>query len=147
MTDQSKPQVFQIDESALPDFTAATPKERCWETLLRNGEEVLHYVQRAVAKPEPSAIVVIAACDVHGAILFEQLMPGRNFVEEARRKGGAAFGYAIMKRGVIKEVLTLIDMEAFAKLARVPGAEIPVVVIDHGVAEVFSYRDFGLRLA
>lgn len=147
MTDQSKPRTPAIDESALPDFSLATPKERCLETLLRNYMKFLEYVPRTIEHMEPYAVVVlIAAGDARGKVVAGMLVVQGVFVEDVCEAHGETFHFAVVRRPVIAEVLARFDTEVLGKLARIRGVDAPVIVIDHGVAEVFFANSTGLHI-
>lgn len=62
-------------------------------------------------------------------------MPGHNW-QEIRDKGEVPFARGLAIRDGIQEALGAFDVEAATKLRSM--TDVAVVVVDHGVAEVFA---------
>ena len=124
-----------------PDAVAvikAVEKHNCKNTLELNTDRVAHFKQRLTERGMTAAeavIVVIKVDDVHGGPLAEVLMPGNNW-QEIRDRGEIPFARGLAMRDGIQGYLEHFDREAAAKLKNM--TDIAVVVVDHGVAEVFS---------
>lgn len=112
-------------------------KENCRNTLKMNADRVAHFKhrldERGMAAYE-AVIVVISVDDVHGGPIAEALMPGINW-QEFRDRGEIPFARGLAMRDDIREMLGTFDKEAAEKLRDM--AVMAVVVVDHGVAEVF----------
>lgn len=116
----------------------AVEKHNCKNTLELNADRVDHFKNRIVEKglnPEEMAIVVINVDDPHGAPIAELLMPNFNW-QEIRDKGEVPFARGLVYRQSMQEIINEFDEEAAKKMSETSGTI--VVVVDHGVAEVFS---------
>lgn len=112
-------------------------KQQCRATLDANRGRVEHFTVRIAERrmsPDEVVIVVIRVDDDHGGPLADALMPGTNW-QEFRDRGEEPFARGLAGRDGIQEILTLFDPEAAAKLRE---TSVAVVVVDHGVAEVFA---------
>jgi hypothetical protein len=120
------------DPIALAAFQAEG-KHKCRNTLKINSDRV-EYFKRRLEKRGLTAfnavIVIVNVDDVHGAPLTEILMPGTNWQGIRDR---VARGLAT--RDGIQQALDIFDRQAAEKLQTM--TDVAVVVIDHGVAEVF----------
>ena len=113
-------------------------KHNCKGTLELNSDRIKHFKNRFKAKglsAQDAVIVVLNVDDLHGGPLAENLMPGYNW-QEIRDRGEKPFARGLAVRDGIEEVLQAFDNEAANKLKGM--TEISVVVVDHGVAEVFT---------
>jgi hypothetical protein len=102
-----------------------------------NVERVIHFKQRLADRnldASQAVIVILNVDDEKGAILADALMPGQNW-QEFRDRGEVPFARGLATRPGVQEYLDAIDKEAAAKLKEM--THVAVVVIDHGVAEVF----------
>lgn len=116
----------------------AVEKHNCKNTLDLNADRVVHFKNRIAEKgldPEKMAIVVINVDDPHGAPIAELLMPNFNW-QEIRDKGEIPFARGLVYRQSMQEIINEFDEEAAKKMSETSGTI--VVVVDHGVAEVFS---------
>lgn len=124
-----------------PDAVAvihAVGKHNCRNTLGLNADRVQHFKQRLTDRgmtANQAVIVILNVDDVHGGPLADMLMPGHNW-QEIRDKGEVPFARGLAMRDGIQEVLGTFDEEAAKKLLGMTG--VAVVVVDHGVAEVFA---------
>jgi hypothetical protein len=124
-----------------PDAVAvirAVEKHNCKNTLEINSDRVEHFKQRLSDRgmtADQAVIVLLNADDVHGGPLADLLMPGTNW-QEIRDRGEVPFARGLAMREGIQEVLESFDTDAAQKLHDMH--EVAVVVVDHGVAEVFA---------
>ncbi|MDO8507394.1 MAG: hypothetical protein Q7S53_02405 [bacterium] len=79
-------------------------------------------------------IVVLNVDDPHGGPLADILMPGFDW-QEIRDQGEIPFARGMVDRSWVEEALDKFDEEAAKKLHDM--TEVAVVVVDHGVAEIF----------
>lgn len=123
-----------------PDVVAviqAVGKINCRNTLDLNADRVAHFKRRLAERGLTAAdavIVLLNVDDVHGGLLAEPLMPGYNW-QEVRDRGEIPFARGLAMRQGIYEALDCFDKEAATKLQGM--TDVAVVVVDHGVAEVF----------
>ncbi len=123
-----------------PDAVAiiqAVGKYNCRNTLELNADRVAHFKNRISERGLTASDVVIVLLnvdDVHGGPLADTLMPGCNW-QEIRDRGEVPFARGLAGRDGIQEVLNAFDQEAGKKLQDMSG--VAVVVVDHGVVEVF----------
>lgn len=113
-------------------------KNNCKNTLDRNADRVAHFKRRLADCGMTSAeavIVLLNVDDVNGGPLADVLMPGHNW-QEIRDKGEVPFARGLAERDGIQEVLGTFDVDAATKLRGM--TDVAVVVVDHGVAEVFA---------
>jgi len=125
-----------------PDALAmikAVEKFNCIHTFTLNKDRIEHFKGRVVALnlTLDSILILVANVDTDlGQLLADRLMPGFNW-EAIRDQGQVPFARGMAGRDAIQEVLNHFDPEGAAvKLRDMPG--LAVVVVDHGVAEVFS---------
>lgn len=127
-----------LDDPVAMAVVSAVEKHNCRNTLELNMDRVVHFKQRVVECGLTAAnavIVLLNVDDVHGGPLAETLMPGFNW-QEIRDRGKVPFARGLAVREGIQEALQLFDKEAADKLRKM--TDLAVVVVDHGVAEVFS---------
>jgi len=123
-----------------PDALAlllAVAKHKCNETFAENADKVASLKERISEGRLTSAQVVITivnADDFHGRIIANEAMPGFNW-QEIRDRGEIPYARGLSLREKIQDFLNFIDVAAADKLRDMN--EVAVVVIDHGVAEVF----------
>lgn len=116
----------------------AVGKHNCRGILELNADRIEHFKRRMVERdlsPSEAVIVFLNANDVHGGPLADALMPGFNW-QEIRDCGEVPFARGLAMREGIQEALATFDKEAAEKLRGM--ADTAVVVVDHGVAEVFE---------
>jgi hypothetical protein len=116
----------------------AVSKHNCKNTLEMNADRVAYFKRRLAERgmtPDQAVIVLLNVDDPHGGPLADMLMPGHNW-QEYRDKGEVPFARGLAMREGIQLVLPHIDKEAAEKLRGM--TEVAVVVVDHGVAEVFA---------
>jgi hypothetical protein len=116
----------------------AVNKSNCKNTLELNADRVEHFKHRLTERGMTAAeavIVLLNVEDVHGGPLAEALMPGYNW-KEIRDKGEIPFARGLAAREGIQEALDAFNKDAASKLQGM--TDLAVVVVDHGVAEVFA---------
>ena len=124
-----------------PDAVAmihAVGKHNCKNTLELNADRVKHFKRRLGERgmtADKAVIVLLNVDDVHGGPLADALMPGHNW-QEIRDRGGIPFARGLAMREGIQEALGIFDADAANKLKGM--TDVAVVVVDHGVAEVFA---------
>ncbi len=124
-----------------PDVVAAiraVEKHNCRTTLVLNADRVDHFKQRLLERgmtADQAVIVLLNVDDARGGPIADILMPQTNW-QEIRDRGEAPFARGLADREFILDALRFFDNEAAAKLDSMD--DVAVVVVDHGVAEVFS---------
>lgn len=143
VTDESRAVVREIDgELALddPDAVAvirAVEKQNCRRTLVLNAGRVAHFKKRLTERgltASDAVIMIVNVDDFYGGPLADALMPGMNW-QEIRDRGEVPFARGLAGREGIQEAIATFDQEAAEKLQEM--TDVAVVVVDHGVAEVF----------
>lgn len=136
--------VVEIDGQLVlddPDALAmiqAVGKHNCKGTLDMNADRVMHFKNRIEEKGLSSSdavIVLLNVDDANGAMLADVLMPGFDW-QEIRDRGEVPFARGLADRNGIQESLGFFDNDAATKLRDM--TDVAVVVVDHGVAEVFA---------
>jgi len=126
-----------LDDPAAVAMIRVIAKLNCRNTLGLNADRVEHFKRRLTERGLTAAdavIVLLNVDDVHGGPLADVLMPGFNW-QEIRDRGEVPFARGLAGREGIQELLGIFDQEAAAKLREMTS--VAVVVVDHGVAEVF----------
>lgn len=126
-----------LDDPVAMAVIKTIEKRNCRNTLTLNADRVTHFKQRLTDHGLTAAdavIVLLNVDDVHGGPLADALMPGYNW-QEIRDRGEVPFARGLAMRTGIQDALETFDKEAAAKLQEM--VEVAVVVVDHGVAEVF----------
>lgn len=127
-----------LDDPVAFSVINAIAKLKCEDTLQLNRDRVEHF-KRRLAEREMTAdqvvIVLLNVDDVNGGQLAEGLMPGHNW-QEIRDRGEIPFARGLAMREGIEGALDIFDEEAATKLRGM--TDVAVVVVDHGVAEVFK---------
>lgn len=115
----------------------AVNKSNCEITYLSEIEKIQHFKNRITEKqldPNSVVITIINVDSPYGPEITEALMPGYDW-QQYRDKGEIPFARGLaMKEGMI-EMIAFFDKEASEKITLMK--EIPVVVIDYGVVEIF----------
>jgi hypothetical protein len=127
-----------LDDPMATAVFKAVEKQNCKGTLELNADRVTHFKQRISERGLTAADVVIVLLnvdDTNGAVLADVLMPGHNW-QEIRDRGEVPFARGLASRDGIEKTLTVFDKEAAAKLQGM--SDVAVVVVDHGVAEIFT---------
>ena len=126
-----------VDPDALA-VARAVEKHNCQGMLEANADRIKHFKQRLMERSLTASdvvIVLVSVDDVHGGPLADALMPGTNW-QEFRDRGEAPIARGLADREGIQGVLATFDEEAATKLQEM--TDVAVVVVDRGVAEVFS---------
>ena len=130
-----------LDDPVAVAMIRAVEKYNCRNTLEMNADRVEHFKRRLTERgmtPDQAVIVLVNVNDVHGGPLADILMPGQSW-QEIRDKGEIPFARGLAMRDGIQEALGLFDKDAAMKLQRMESrVGVAVVVVDHGVAEVFA---------
>jgi hypothetical protein len=143
MSDASRAVVREIDGKLVLDdpvamgVARAVGKHNCRNTIELNADRIEHFKRRLTERqlsPSDVVIVILNVDDIHGSLLAEALMPGTDW-QEYRDRGEIPFARGLAERAGITESIDHFDQEAGAKLRDEAG--LAVVVVDHGVAEVF----------
>lgn len=116
---------------------SAVNKHNCRNTLEINADRVEHFKRRMMERglaPTEAVIVLLNVDDPNGSQIAEALMPGHNW-QEYRDRGEVPFARGLAMREGIEGALNIFDKDAADKLREMTG--VAVVVVDHGVAEVF----------
>ena len=127
-----------LDDPVAVAVISAVEKHNCRNTLELNADRVEHFKRRLTERgmtPDQAVIVLLNVDDVHGGPLADALMPGHNW-QEIRDKGEVPFARGLAMRDGIQEALGIFDKDAATKLKNMN--DVAVVVVDHGVAEVFA---------
>lgn len=127
-----------LDDPEAVAAISATNKLNCENTLEDNYAHVVHFKKRLAERGmtvDQAVIVLLNVDDVHGGPLADVLMPGHNW-QEIRDRGEVPFARGLAMRKGIQEALDTFDKDAAAKLKGM--ADVAVVVVDHGIAEVFA---------
>lgn len=127
-----------LDDPVAVGVIQAVEKHNCRNTLEMNADRVAHFKRRLTERgmsAKDAVITVINVDDVHGGPIADALMPGTNW-QEIRNRGEVPFARGLAMREGIQEMLGTFDKEAAEKLRKM--ADVAVVVVDHGVAEVFA---------
>ncbi len=127
-----------LDDPQAVAVIRAVEKHNCRNTFELNADRVAHFKQRLSERgmtADQAVIVLLNVDDVHGGPLADVLMPGHNW-QEIRDRGEVPFARGLAMRDGIQDAIGTFDEEAAAKLKGM--AEVAVVVVDRGVAEVFA---------
>jgi hypothetical protein len=116
----------------------AIGKLNCVQTFAENADRIEHFERRITELGQTAAvlvIVVVAVDDPLGRPLADALMPGHDW-QAFRDRGEIPFARGLAARDGIEAVLEGYDKEAADKLRGIAG--VAVVVVDHGVVEIFE---------
>jgi hypothetical protein len=132
-----------IDDPTAMGVIEAINKHACLNTLRANLDRVTFFIRRvaelhaSIGTPvERMVVVVLNVDDANGGKLAETLMPGHDW-QPYRDRGEVPFARGIAYREGIQSLLDSFDPESGKKL-REAKDRIAVVVMDHGVCEVFE---------
>lgn len=128
---------FVLNDPDAVTLARGVGKHECLATLNLNADRIAHFKRRVVEREMTSDQVVIVVAkvdDVNGGPIADVLVPRYNW-QEIRDRGEIPFARGLARRAGIQELLNAFDHEAGAKLRGM--TDVAVVVIDHGVAEVF----------
>lgn len=128
-----------LDDPVAAAFIGAVEKHNCKITFEQNAERVAHFKKRLSDRgmsPSDAVIVVLNVDNPFGGVLADALMPGHNW-QEYRDRGEVPYARGLAMREGIQSALAAFDKDAAEKLEGM-AKKVPVVVVDHGVAEVFA---------
>ncbi len=115
----------------------AVNKSNCENTYLAQIDRMQHFKNRIAEKqldPKSVVITLINVDSLYGTEIAEALMPGHDW-QQYRNRGETPFARGLaMKDGMVDMVATF-DKEAAEKITNMQ--EVPVIVIDHNVVEIF----------
>jgi len=122
----------------------AIGKQNCQDTLALNAERVEHFKKRIIEKgltTQDVVIVILNVDDRFGGPLAHHLMPGcEEMWQSFRDQGQVPFARGLVTRDGVQDMLDFLQKETGddggEKLRRAKG--VAVVVMDHGVREVFE---------
>lgn len=115
----------------------AINKENCRFTVEAETERIAKFTRRFRERgltPQEALIALANVDDPHGAIFAGVVMPGHDW-QAYRDQGMTPYACGIVLAEGMHNFLGQIDPEAAAKLGEM--TDLSVVVIDHGVAQVF----------
>lgn len=126
-----------LDDPVATAVIGAAEKHNCKKTFELNADRIAHFKQRLSDRgmsPSDAVIVVLNVDDPHGGPLADALMPGYNW-QEVRDQGQIPFARGLAMKPGIQIALATFDKKAAKKLQGM--TDVAVVVVDHGVAEIF----------
>lgn len=129
---------YVLHDPAAVGVIKAVSKHNCKGTLEINAERIEHFKGRLAElgkTPEEAVIVLLNVDDANGAQIADALMPNHDW-DAIRAKDEIPFARGIAMREGIQKALAIFDESASEKLRSFEG--VAVVVVDHGVAEVFA---------
>ncbi len=115
-------------------------KYNCRRTLELHADRVAHFKNRLSERgmtADEAVILLANVDDDNGRELADILMPGHDW-QEYRDRDEVPFARGLAGREGIQVALNAFDAEAAVKLQGI--STVAVVVVDHGVAEVFEVR-------
>jgi hypothetical protein len=119
----------------------AVGKHNCRLTFEGQAERVAHFKRRIAERgvsPDDVVITLVNVDDVNGGPIADVLMPGQEAMwQEFRAAGQVPFARGLAGRQGVQAMVTMLDAEAGEKLRAMVG-KAAVVVVDHGVVEVFE---------
>lgn len=147
MTDYPRARVTQDPETGAtilddPDALAcvrAVSKHNCKVLLEDNYERVLHFAKGRMSSlaVDDYCIILLNVDDRHGGPIADILMPDQDW-QSVRDQGLVPVARGIVMRNPISDVISSFDPEAATKLRDLEKGSTAVLVVDHGVAEVFT---------
>lgn len=126
-----------LDDPTALGMIQGIGKVNCEATLRMNADRIPHFKRRVAERgmnPSEVAILVFNADDRHGSQMLDIMFSGHDW-QAMRDRGEIPFGRGIGYREVLVELVEQFDKEAAEKLRTMQ--ELVVLVVDHGVAEVF----------
>lgn len=125
--------------TAVNEHNRRLAREKCYQTLELNDDRIEHFQKRAAflgKTSEDTVIVIINVDAMYGNVLADMLMPNHDW-QVYRDQGQVPFARGLAVRQGIQEFLAVVDEAASEKLSQFNSNELAVVVVDHGVCEVF----------
>ena len=127
-----------LDDPVALAVMRSVAKHNCRGMFNLSEDRVTYFKQRIADRglnAEEMAIIFLNVDDVHGGPITDVLMPGANW-QQYRDVGQVPIARGLVDREAISEIIFGFDPEAAAKLKETSGPA--VLVVDHGVAEVFA---------
>jgi len=115
----------------------AVNKINCENTYISQIDRIEHLKNRITEKeldPKTVVIVIINVDSPYGPEIAEALMPGHDW-QQYRDRGEIPFAKGLAIKERMTEMIATFDKGASEKMTSMK--EIPVMVIDHGVVEIF----------
>ena len=131
-----------LDDPVALGIALAIAKHTCRFTVEGQMDRVSHFVGRIAERGmdrNSAAIAIINVDDPHGGPLAAELMPGHDW-QAYRDRDEVPFARGLVIRAALVEYLQTFDADASRKLGDFRADAIPVVVVDHGVADVFAVK-------
>lgn len=128
-----------LDDPDAREMIRGISKSNCGKTLEMNSDRVQHFKRRLTERgltADKAVIILLNVDDSNGGELANILMPGFNW-QEIRDRGEVPFARGLAMREGIQKALKVFDKEAAKKLLSTKDG-VAVVVVDHGVAEIFT---------
>lgn len=128
-----------LDDPQAVAIALAVNKSNCQNTFAINADRVAHFKHRLAERgmtAKEAVIVLLNVNDPFGSEIAEVLMPGHNW-KPYRDRGEVPFAHGLADREWIQAGLSAFDEAAANKLKEMTDG-VPVVVVDHYVAEVFT---------
>lgn len=128
-----------LDDPDALGMIKAVGQANCKETLSTQLDRVQHFVRRIDERGLTTDDVVIGLLNVddpHGGPLADILMPDYDW-QAVRDRGEIPFARGLAHRAGIQGAVDLVDTNVGARLRAIRGNP-AVVVMDHGVVEVFE---------
>ena len=146
MSDEYKAIVHEVDgtlileDPAAVEVVQAVNKHNCLNTLTLHRDAVIRFLLRAQElelDPAETTVVIINVDDVNGGPIADVLMPNNEAQWQALRDDGEVpFARGLANREGMLLALAHFDPAAAAKMEKLES--IPVIVVDHAVAEVYE---------
>lgn len=114
-------------------------KVNCDVTYRQDPKRIEYFKGRLVERglPVDDWLVIVANVDdPHGEAIAHCLMPDYDW-EPYRKLGQTPYARGLAGRKWVEEVLEIFDTEAAEKLKNIKSV-VPVVVVDFGVAEIYT---------
>jgi hypothetical protein len=127
--------------AAVENHNEKIRRQNCRGLFEANLDRVRHFKNRVShlgLTADAVVIVVLNVDDPYGGSLAEVLMPGHDW-QQYRDRGEMPCARGLAERSGIQDALDVFDELAAARLKREKG--LAVVVIDSGVAEIFSINE------
>lgn len=118
-------------------FVQAVNKSNCENTYLAQIDRIRYFKNRISEKqldPKSVVITLINVDSLYGTEIAEALMPGHDW-QQYRDKGEIPFARGLAMKEGMGEMIATFDKEAAEKITKME--EVPVIVMDHNVIEVF----------
>jgi hypothetical protein len=135
-------QLVLVDPVAF-EVLRAVKQYNCRHTLAIQLERVVHFTRRIRdlwKNPAEVTIVLLNVDDPWGKTMADILMPGHDW-QQYRDRGEVPFARGLASREGMQGVLDEMSPKEGAKL-REAGPVVTVIVMDHGVVEVFKKGDW-----